>query len=82
MSSERWIRVEEDGTVILHSENDGWAYLRHGPEAVEEPLTPEKAIRDHPEKLARALLEREASRRAKWGDSTWLFCLRGSENCR
>jgi hypothetical protein len=66
MSSDRWIRVEEDGTIILHSENEVWTYLRHGPEAVEEPLTPEQAIRDHPEKLAQALLDREASRRAKW----------------
>ena len=66
MSSDRWIRVEEDGTIILHSENEVWTYLRHALEAVEEPLTPEQAIRDHPEKLAQALLDREASRRAKW----------------
>jgi len=37
-----------------------------GPEEVERPLTPEEAIRDYPEKLAKALLDREASRRAKW----------------
>jgi hypothetical protein len=67
MSSERWLRIEDDGTIILHSENDGWTFLRRGPEAVEEPLTPEKAIRDYPEKLAQALLNREADRRAKWG---------------
>ena len=66
MSSERWIRGEDDGTIIYHIENDGWRYLRHGPEEVERPLTPEEAIRDYPEKLAKALLDREASRRAKW----------------
>ena len=67
MSSERSIRVEDGGTVIYHIENDGWTYLRHGPEEVERLLTLEEAIRDYPEKLAKALLDREASRRAKWG---------------
>lgn len=39
MSTERWIRVEEDGTIILHEENDGWTFVRRGAEASERVVT-------------------------------------------
>jgi hypothetical protein len=35
MSKDRWVFVQDDGTIILREENDGWQYLRHGPEAVD-----------------------------------------------
>jgi hypothetical protein len=35
MSSEHWIIVNNDGTLTMHTENDGWTFLRHGAEAVE-----------------------------------------------
>ena len=31
MSTDRWVFVQDDGTIILREENDGWQYLRHGP---------------------------------------------------
>lgn len=39
---ERWVIVNEDGSLILHSENDGWAYMKKGPEATDEPVTLEE----------------------------------------
>lgn len=42
MSSERWVRVEDDGTIILHEENDGWTYLRRGAEETECVITLEE----------------------------------------
>lgn len=30
MSREYWVTVSEDGKIFLHSENDGYAYLRKG----------------------------------------------------
>jgi hypothetical protein len=37
MSSQRehWITVLPDGRIRCHSENDGWAYMRKGPETYE-----------------------------------------------
>jgi hypothetical protein len=64
VSSERWIYVKEDGTIILHTENDGWTFMRHGPEAVEKVLSPQEAIQNRPKELAKALLERETEREA------------------
>ena len=37
-----------DGKVFLRTENDGWAFLRHGPEAEDEEVTLEY-VRDHPQ---------------------------------
>jgi hypothetical protein len=47
-SSERWIIVKPDGTLILHSENDGVRYLRKGAEAVDEEVTLEYLKQHHP----------------------------------
>jgi hypothetical protein len=27
MSGDRWVFVQDDGTIILREENDGWLYL-------------------------------------------------------
>jgi hypothetical protein len=37
MSTERWV-YEENGKLFRHEENDGYAFLRHGPESVDEEL--------------------------------------------
>ena len=39
MSVDRWVFVQDDGTIILREENDDWQYLRHGPEAVDRVVT-------------------------------------------
>ena len=31
MSADRWVFAQDDGTIILREENDGWQYLCHGP---------------------------------------------------
>jgi hypothetical protein len=31
--SESWLTVYRDGRIKLHWENDGYVFLRHGPEA-------------------------------------------------
>lgn len=33
---ESWLTVYANGRIELHSENDGWAFRRHGPEARDE----------------------------------------------
>jgi hypothetical protein len=35
MSMDRSVFVREDETIILQEENDGWTYMRRGPEARE-----------------------------------------------
>jgi hypothetical protein len=45
---EQWIIVRADGTLILHTENDGPTFLRRGPEAIEQVVTLEElAARPH-----------------------------------
>lgn len=36
---EKWVVVTDDGALLLHSENQGIAFLDHGAEALEEPVT-------------------------------------------
>jgi hypothetical protein len=40
--SESWLVVHDDGRIIYHSENDGYAFLRHGAEAIDEEITLEQ----------------------------------------
>jgi hypothetical protein len=47
---ERWVYVRDDGTIILHEENDGWTFLRRGPEAHEEIVTLDD-LRNYPRLL-------------------------------
>ena len=45
MSTERWLIVRKDGSLVLHEENDGWAFLRNGLQASEEPISANKTLR-------------------------------------
>jgi hypothetical protein len=36
-----WFFVREDGVIIKRIENDGWAYLRDGPQATDTIVTVE-----------------------------------------
>jgi hypothetical protein len=40
MPTERWVRVEAGGALVLHEENDGVTFLRRGPEATERIISP------------------------------------------
>jgi len=56
--SESWLVVYPDGRIQYHAENDGYAYLRHGAEAVEEWLTMDDVralARRHSHKLTEAV---------------------------
>jgi hypothetical protein len=68
MSSERWVRVEDDGTIILHVENDGWTFLRRGAEETERVITLEELKKTygshHYEDALRQLAVLEAKRKA------------------
>jgi hypothetical protein len=55
MSTDRYVIVRDDGTIILHEENDGCAFLRHGPQATERPITLEELLRTYPTQLQPAL---------------------------
>jgi hypothetical protein len=47
-----------DGKLYLHVENDGWAFLRHGPEASEQEVTLDELAARHPwSGVARWLLD-------------------------
>jgi len=41
-ASDHWLVINTDGSLAIHTENDGATYLRRGPEAVETPTTLEK----------------------------------------
>jgi hypothetical protein len=36
-TSEQWITIHDDGSLFLHTENEGPRILRHGVEARDEP---------------------------------------------
>jgi hypothetical protein len=44
---ERWVFVDNEGRLILHTENDGHAYLRYGPQATDEHITLEELRARH-----------------------------------
>jgi hypothetical protein len=37
MAEERWIEFTSNGEVFVVGENDGWTYLRHGPQRWRTP---------------------------------------------
>jgi hypothetical protein len=37
-----WIVVHSDGRIVLHAENDGYAFLRHGAEPIDDEITLEQ----------------------------------------
>lgn len=39
MASERWAYVTDDGKIVLHTENDGAAFMTRGPEEKDEEIT-------------------------------------------
>jgi hypothetical protein len=38
-STESWVYINGDGALVLHTENDGWRFLRRGAEAAERIVT-------------------------------------------
>lgn len=64
MATDRWIVVNDDGSLTLRIENDGWSYMRRGTEAVEHPITFDELVQEYPHQLrhvaerALALLKR------------------------
>lgn len=44
---ERWVSVRDDGTIIMHEENDGAVFLRKGPESVEWVVTLDELKRSY-----------------------------------
>lgn len=54
---ERWLRMP---TVTLHSENDGWAYVRKGAQANDTQMTWQQACRAYPNHARDLLTEMEA----------------------
>jgi hypothetical protein len=57
MSVDRWVFVQDDGTIILREENDGWQYLRHGPEAVDRVVTLDELRHGYSERLLRQAMD-------------------------
>jgi hypothetical protein len=74
MSVERWVWMTEDGQLILRTENDGWTFLRRGPEPVDREVYLE----------GNDLVSKDGS--CRWGDDglikAALRLLRGKENER
>lgn len=56
MSTERWVSLK-DRAVIMHEENDGWTFLRHGAEEREEETTLGKLAAEHPNHLVSLIME-------------------------
>jgi hypothetical protein len=49
VATDRWIVGRTpDGRYVVREENDGWAYLRKGPEAHDTLLTREELDQRHP----------------------------------
>jgi hypothetical protein len=45
---ERWLVVQKDGRLRMHEENDGWTFLRNGPEASDWVISPEQLRNTYP----------------------------------
>ena len=48
MSTDVWFFVNDLGQIIKRTENDGWAFLRHGPEAEDEVVTEDYVKQKYP----------------------------------
>ncbi len=57
MAYDRYVRVTEDGRIFYCVENDGWSYLRRGPELRETETTLEELKQNHPRLYENALIE-------------------------
>ena len=44
---DRWVIVRKDGSLLMHEENDGWAFINSGPQAHEYVISVEK-LRQYP----------------------------------
>jgi hypothetical protein len=47
MARERWVYVK-DGQLMMHEENDGWSFLKQGPQASDWPITLEEVRLTYP----------------------------------
>ena len=54
MSIDRFVYVKDDGSIILHEENDGYQYMRHGPQAVECTVTFDELKHNYPDPFTQA----------------------------
>jgi hypothetical protein len=59
-TTERWAFVR-DSKIILHTENDGWAFRRHGPEAREREISLGELAACYPS-ILEALIKTEKAR--------------------
>jgi hypothetical protein len=41
-ATESWVTVHPDGTIVMHVENDGWRFMRRGPEESDTIVTLEQ----------------------------------------
>jgi hypothetical protein len=48
-SMEHWVKVNEDGSLSLHEETDGWYAVRHGIEKLDTPITLEEVRLSYPD---------------------------------
>ena len=49
--SEEWLVVHDDGRIVSHFENDGYAFLRHGAQAIDEEITLKQVAERYPSKV-------------------------------
>ena len=54
LSREKWIAVEK-GKIFLKTENEGWTYMRKGPQGAEEEITLETVQRYYIKDYARVV---------------------------
>jgi len=54
---DKWISVTDEGKILLKSENDGWAFMRKGPQATEEEITLETVKNYYPKYYDRVIEE-------------------------
>jgi len=62
MARERWVYVK-DGQLMMHEENDGWSFLKQGPQSADWPVTLEEVRQQYPGHYDEAVEElRKASK--------------------
>jgi hypothetical protein len=47
MSRERWVYLK-DGQLMMHEENDGWSFLKQGPQSGDWPVTLDEVRSQYP----------------------------------
>jgi hypothetical protein len=65
-SPDRWLTINDDGSITLHEENDGWTFINRGAERHDTPVTLDYLKQYHPDLYRSACTRLVEYNRERW----------------